>query len=91
MDGFAVIGTVIGGSGLVLSLGIFIGSRKVVQKDITALDKAVHRLANRVQGFPDDPNAVYARKDVIEVQLGAIQARVDHIGSQVDRLVGGGA
>ena len=76
------------GSGSLVVVGVAIGKGLTTRRDISALDHRVHKLSNRLEAYPANPNDVFAHKDVIAAQLGAIQERVNHIGSQVDRLVG---
>lgn len=78
MDAQAIY-VVIGGASFVLTLGIFIGSRAVVQRDVASLDKAVHKLNERMSVIPAKPDEVYARKDVIAPKLEAIDASLKRI------------
>ena len=78
MDIWHVIGA-FGGGSLILSIGIMIGSRKSIGKDIDAVDHKVRNLQHWRDALPTQLDVIYARKDTIAAELLAIKESVARI------------
>ena len=78
MDIWQVIGA-LGGGSLILSIGIVIGSRKSISKDIDVVDHKVRNLQHWRDGLPVQLDSTYARKDTIAAELIAIKESVARI------------
>lgn len=82
----AVVGTliaVVGGGGTMVTVGVAIGKSLTTRRDIQA-----H--AARLALIPERPDEVYARKDVIAVELTAIKESLDRIETAMQRSGGAG-
>lgn len=75
----------IGTGGVFIVVGTAIGRQMTVRRDMTLLDKQIHKIGNKVAAFPDKPDEVYARKDVVAVELGHIRETLERIEARLER------
>lgn len=79
MDGQAILLSILGGGGVMVTVGIAIGKSMTTHRDIRNIDGRVHKLSNKLQAYPDKPDEVFARKDVIGAQLAAIHQSLEDV------------
>ena len=88
MDIWQIIGA-FGGGSLILSIGIVIGSRKLIAKDIDTVDHKVRNMQHWRDGLPAQLDSTYARKDTIAAELLAIKESVARIERGLEIMRGG--
>lgn len=95
MDAPQLILSVVGGGGVMVTVGIAIGRSLTTSRDIEALDGKFHKLSNKMQPYPERPDDVYVRKDAIQPKLDAIDASLKRIEAHQEmmaqRFMNGGA
>lgn len=98
MDIPAYIGVAISVGGVLVGIGVYVGSTKRLVKDMADLDSRVsHRIRNIEQwksGLTAHLDLTYARKDTIDAKLESITDSLSEIkerqGKLIDRLIGPG-